>query len=93
MRWTLAQAEHDGSLAGVDAEHFAGAADGRGGHAESAAVAEHVQHAAIAEIAGGRDAVLALVEVEAGLLALGQIDFVFQAIIDDQQRAVGRLPQ
>ena len=82
--------EHDGPLAGVDAQDLAGAADGRGGHAESAAVAEHVQHAAIAEIAGGRHAVLALIEIEARLLPLGQIDFVSQPVIDDHQRPVGQ---
>ena len=59
--------------------------------AEPAAVAEHVQHAAIAEIAGRRHAVLALIEIEARLLPFGQIDLVRQAVIDDHQRPVGRL--
>ena len=57
-----------------------GAAEGRGGHREPAAVAEHVQHAAIAKVAGGGGAVVAVVEIEARLLALGQVDFILQAV-------------
>ena len=61
--------------------------------AEPAAVAEHVQHAAIAEIAGGRHAVLALVEIEARLLPFGQIDLVLQAVSTITSGPSGILPQ
>ena len=65
------------------------AAHGRG-EAEAAAVAEHVQHAAAAKIAGRRQAVLPLIEVQPRLLSLGQIDGELQAVLADEDGPVGR---
>ena len=80
-----------GAAAGIDAQHLAGPAQGGGGQRETAAITEHVQHAAVAEIGRRRLAVLPLVEIEARLLSAGQVDPIAQAAVGDGQQPLGHL--
>ena len=43
------------------------------------------------QVAGHSAAIVALIEVEAGLLTFGQIDAVAQTVFDDEDRALGGL--
>ena len=74
----------------IDAQHMRRAAV-QCGHAEAAGVAKAVQHALAAELPhriGERPAVVALVEVEAGLVAVRHIDAEPPAVLVD--RHLGR---
>ena len=81
----------DRFLAGVDPEHFArtGASRGEG---EGTGVAKEIEDAAALQVPGGGAAVFALVEIEAGLLADMQINFVRDAVLADDEGTLGKLP-
>ena len=73
-------------LGRVDGMHRARPAVLEGGNAESTRVAEQIEHAVAGHIAGGRQTVLALVEVEARLVSLRDVDPKPQPVFDDEQR-------
>ena len=65
--------EFEGGLGGIDAEDRRRPAPG-GVQAEAAGIAEGIEHAPARGEAGDRLAVVALIEIIAGLLPLGEID-------------------
>src|SRR5690606_9444191 len=72
----------------VDGEHARRAA-GQRLQAEAAGVAEAVEHAAPGGELARQQAVLALVEVEAGLVSAADIDLQPDAVLLDDHRALG----
>src|SRR6185295_4393604 len=80
-----------GFLTGVETEHLVRVAERRGVHRESATVAKHIEHSPAAQVGGRRFAVLALIEIKAGLLSLGQIEPVTQTVFLDENRSLRRL--
>ncbi len=75
---------------GVD-ERDAGRAAVRGRHREAAAVGEEIEHAPARRQALHEIARVALIEIEAGLLAVDQVDLVAPAALADRDRAGRRL--
>jgi hypothetical protein len=65
--------QRQGRLGHIDTDHFAGAGLGRV-QGEAAAVAKSVEHAPAGRQASHRPPIIALVQVEARLLALGNVD-------------------
>ena len=76
--------------AAVDGEHAAGRAGDGAGDGEAAGVAEEIEDTAVAGQERGGTPILTLVEVEAGLLPLRQIDAPGEVALTDEDRPFRR---
>src|SRR5262249_6815213 len=84
-------AQLDGRLGDIDAEHFACSCP-CGMQTKPARVAERIEHPSPRSIEGDRAAILALVQIETGLLPFHQVDEELDTIFVNHQHLRRRPP-